>query len=96
MSNAPANNLNSEQLDEELTAYLDIEALTRNLASLKEMGFLPVALDPKPYVDLSFIDEAARRLKPAQVPFLERLQAALAHDHALSTGHDDNTHHRSE
>ena len=25
------------------------------------------------------LDEAARRLKPAQVPFLERLQAALAH-----------------
>jgi len=27
------------------------------------MGFLPVALDPTPYVDLSFVDEAARRLK---------------------------------
>jgi predicted NUDIX family NTP pyrophosphohydrolase len=26
------------------------------------------------------LDEAARRLKSAQVPFLERLRAALAHD----------------
>ena len=41
----------------------NIPALTQNLASLKEMGFLPVALDPTPYVDLSFVDEAARRLK---------------------------------
>jgi NitT/TauT family transport system substrate-binding protein len=38
-------------------------ALTQNLAALNELGFLPVALDPKPYVDLSFIEEAARRLK---------------------------------
>jgi hypothetical protein len=29
----------------------------------KEMGFLPVALDPAPYVDFSFIEEAARRLR---------------------------------
>jgi NitT/TauT family transport system substrate-binding protein len=41
----------------------NIPALTQNLASLKEMGFLPVALDPTPYVDLSFVDAAARRLK---------------------------------
>jgi ABC-type nitrate/sulfonate/bicarbonate transport system substrate-binding protein len=41
----------------------NVPALTQNLAALKEMGFLPVALDPTPYLDLSFIDEAARRLK---------------------------------
>jgi sulfonate transport system substrate-binding protein len=41
----------------------NITALTQNLAALKEMGFLPVALDPTPYVDLSFVDEATRRLK---------------------------------
>jgi NitT/TauT family transport system substrate-binding protein len=41
----------------------NIPALTQNLSSLKEMGFLPVALDPTPYVDMSFVDEAARRLK---------------------------------
>ena len=41
----------------------NIPALTQNLAALKDMGFLPVALDPTPYVDLSFVDEAARRLK---------------------------------
>jgi NitT/TauT family transport system substrate-binding protein len=41
----------------------NIPALTQNLASLKEMGFLPVALDPTPYVDMSFVDEAAQRLK---------------------------------
>jgi NitT/TauT family transport system substrate-binding protein len=41
----------------------NIPALTQNLATLKELGFLPVALDPAPYVDLSFIEEAARRLR---------------------------------
>jgi NitT/TauT family transport system substrate-binding protein len=41
----------------------NIPALTQNLAALKEMGFLPVALDPAPYVDLSYIEEAARRFK---------------------------------
>jgi ABC-type nitrate/sulfonate/bicarbonate transport system substrate-binding protein len=41
----------------------NLPALTQNLAALQELGFLPVALDPKPYVDLSFIEEAARRLK---------------------------------
>ncbi len=45
------------------SARPNIAALTQNLATLKEIGFLPQALDPKPYVDLSFIDEAARRLK---------------------------------
>ena len=34
-----------------------------NLATLQEMGFLPLALDPGPYLDLSFVEEAAQRLK---------------------------------
>ncbi len=41
----------------------NVAALKDNLATLREMGFLPVALDPGPYLDLSFIEEAARRLK---------------------------------
>jgi sulfonate transport system substrate-binding protein len=41
----------------------NIPALTQNLAALQKLGFLPVALDPTPYVDLSFIEEAARRLR---------------------------------
>ncbi len=41
----------------------NIPALTQNLASLKELGFVPIALDPTPYVDLSFVNEAVRRLK---------------------------------
>lgn len=41
----------------------NIPALTQILATLEELGFLPVALDPAPYVDLSFIEEAARRSK---------------------------------
>lgn len=41
----------------------NLDALKANLATMKDMGLLPVALDPAPYVDLSFLDEAARRLK---------------------------------
>jgi len=41
----------------------NIPALTQNLAALQELGVLPVALDPAPYVDLSFVEEAARRLR---------------------------------
>jgi NitT/TauT family transport system substrate-binding protein len=41
----------------------NIPALKRNLAALKDIGLMPVALDPEPYVDLSLITEAARRLK---------------------------------
>lgn len=41
----------------------NIAALTQNLAMLNDLGFLPVALDPAPYVDLSLIEEAAARLK---------------------------------
>ncbi len=41
----------------------NIPALTNNLATLKELGFVPIALDPTPYVDLSFVNEASRRLK---------------------------------
>jgi NitT/TauT family transport system substrate-binding protein len=41
----------------------NIPALTANLAMLRDLDFLPVALDPAPYVDLSLIDAAGRRLK---------------------------------
>ena len=41
----------------------NIPALTQNLAMLRDLEFLPVALDPTPYVDLSLIDAAAKRLK---------------------------------
>lgn len=41
----------------------NIPALKKNLAALKDMDLLPEALDPEPYVDLSFIEEAARRLR---------------------------------
>jgi hypothetical protein len=30
---------------------------------MKDMGLLAAPLDPEPYVDLSYLDEAARRLK---------------------------------
>ncbi len=45
------------------SARPNVVALRANLATLQETGFLPVALDPAPYLDLSFIEEAARRLK---------------------------------
>jgi len=45
------------------SARPNVAALTANLATLQETGFLPVALDPSPYLDLRFIEEAARRLK---------------------------------
>jgi sulfonate transport system substrate-binding protein len=45
------------------SARPNVAALQANLATLQEMGFLPVALDPGPYLDLSFVEEAARRLK---------------------------------
>jgi sulfonate transport system substrate-binding protein len=45
------------------SARPNVAALTQNLATLQEMGFLPLALDPGPYLDLSFVEEAARRLK---------------------------------
>jgi sulfonate transport system substrate-binding protein len=41
----------------------NIPALTQNLAMLRDLGFLPVALDPAPYVDLSLIETAGQRLK---------------------------------
>ena len=41
----------------------NVPALQANLATLQEMGFLPVALDPGPYLDLSFVEQAAQRLK---------------------------------
>jgi NitT/TauT family transport system substrate-binding protein len=40
----------------------NIPALTQNLATLRELGLLPAALDPKPYLDLTFIEGAARRI----------------------------------
>jgi NitT/TauT family transport system substrate-binding protein len=45
------------------SARPNIPALKKNLAMLHELGFLPVALDPAPYVDLSLIEEAGQRLK---------------------------------
>ena len=45
------------------SARPNIPALKQNLAMLHELGFLSVTLDPTPYVDLSLIEEAARRLK---------------------------------
>jgi NitT/TauT family transport system substrate-binding protein len=45
------------------SARPNIPALSRNLAMLHELGFLSVTLDPTPYVDLSLIEEAGRRLK---------------------------------
>jgi sulfonate transport system substrate-binding protein len=45
------------------SARPNIPALKQNLAMLHDLGFLPVALDPAPYVDLSLIEEANSRLK---------------------------------
>jgi sulfonate transport system substrate-binding protein len=45
------------------SARPNIPALKKNLAMLHELGLLAVALDPAPYVDLSLIEEADRRLK---------------------------------
>jgi sulfonate transport system substrate-binding protein len=41
----------------------DLAALQRNLATLKELGLLAIDIDVKQHSDLSFIEEAAKRLK---------------------------------
>lgn len=40
----------------------NLDALKRNIATAHELGFIPAPLDPKPYADLSLVDEAAKRL----------------------------------
>jgi len=41
----------------------DLDALTRNIATAHDLGFVPAALDAKKYADLSLVDEAAKRVK---------------------------------
>ncbi|HKX06918.1 MAG TPA: ABC transporter substrate-binding protein [Stellaceae bacterium] len=41
----------------------NLDALQRNLDVQRELGFLPGALDARAHADLSFIEEAAKRLK---------------------------------
>jgi sulfonate transport system substrate-binding protein len=41
----------------------DLGALENNIAAAHGLGFIPAALDPKKYADLSLVDEAAKRLK---------------------------------
>jgi NitT/TauT family transport system substrate-binding protein len=45
------------------SARPNIPALKQNLAMLHDLGFLPVTLDPTPYVDLGLIEAAGQRLK---------------------------------
>jgi sulfonate transport system substrate-binding protein len=42
----------------------DMGALQKTMTLLRASGFLDIAIDVRHYVDLSFIDEAAKRLKP--------------------------------
>lgn len=41
----------------------NIDALQKNVAMMKDLGFVPTEIDVKKYTDLSFIDAASRRLK---------------------------------
>ncbi len=41
----------------------DLDALQANIAAAHELGFIPTALDPHNYADLSLVEEAAKRLK---------------------------------
>ena len=41
----------------------DLDALQRNIAAAHELGFIPAALDPHKYADLSLVEEAAKRIK---------------------------------
>jgi len=41
----------------------DLDALQRNIAAAHELGFIPTALDPHKYADVSLVAEAAARLK---------------------------------
>jgi sulfonate transport system substrate-binding protein len=40
----------------------DLAALQRNIATAHDLGFIPAALDPTKYADLSLVDEAAKRI----------------------------------
>jgi sulfonate transport system substrate-binding protein len=44
-------------------ALPDLDALQRNIAAAHELGFIPAALDPHKYADLSLVEEAAKRLR---------------------------------
>ena len=41
----------------------NLDALQRNVDTQKELGFLPEKLDVRKYTDLSFVEEAAKRLR---------------------------------
>ncbi len=41
----------------------DLDALQRNIAAAHELGFIPAAIDPHKYADISLVAEAAARLK---------------------------------
>jgi ABC-type nitrate/sulfonate/bicarbonate transport system substrate-binding protein len=42
---------------------VDVAALQRNVDVQHDLGFLKNPLDVKPYVDMSLVDEAAKRLQ---------------------------------
>jgi len=44
-------------------AMVDVERLQKNVATMKEAGIIPAAIDVKPYVDMSLAQEAAARIK---------------------------------
>ncbi len=41
----------------------DLDALQRNIAAAHELGFIPAAIDPHKYADVSLVAEAAERIK---------------------------------
>jgi sulfonate transport system substrate-binding protein len=41
----------------------DLDALQRNIAAAHELGFIPSAIDPHKYADVSLVAEAAKRLQ---------------------------------
>ena len=41
----------------------NIDALQKNVAMMKDLGFVATELDVEKYADLSFIDAASRRMK---------------------------------
>jgi sulfonate transport system substrate-binding protein len=41
----------------------DLDSFARGISAAYDLGFVPAALDPHYYADLSMIDEAARRLR---------------------------------
>jgi hypothetical protein len=42
---------------------VNAERLQGNIGTLREVGVVPAAIDVKPYIDMTLVEEAAARIK---------------------------------